>query len=431
MEEEAEEMSKHLCHFIHTNFSDQMRNTLLSKKAQGVLRTLHGRIMRADASWQKNRDKIRETPVRMIAQSQSPQEQSSPSYLHIPEEIRQSLDKATKYEKVYRFSLNGDIYTVTMIYPVQEGDMPFAMMKTRNAKITRFCDAALHKIYMWLFVADKFATRDCSTSMNIRLYFTDHLKMLAKTPMEPLAEIHANTAFTTSCAPSTEIHLFRKEEWFKVFIHETFHNLGLDFSSMPEKDLATKQILTLFPIQAKDLRIFETYCETWAEIINVLFTAIFSTQDRKNWPLILRKIEKQLHYEAMWSAFQCAKILRHYGLTYAQLTDRTSSRAQVARNTQYREYTYILSYYVIKAVFMSRPSEFLEWCLAHNDGNLLNFKKTGENIDAFCTAIATLYQDPVFLNRVLAAEEWFRRYGSSSWKNANIESHTLRMTLFG
>ena len=30
----------------------------------------------------------------------------------------------------------------------------------------------------------------------------------------------------------SEIIIFRNEEWFKVFVHETFHLFGVDFSNM-------------------------------------------------------------------------------------------------------------------------------------------------------------------------------------------------------
>ena len=38
-----------------------------------------------------------------------------------------------------------------------------------------------------------------------------------------------------------------KEEWFKVFIHETFHSLCLDFSMITISNL-NKKIKNIFPI---------------------------------------------------------------------------------------------------------------------------------------------------------------------------------------
>ena len=34
------------------------------------------------------------------------------------------------------------------------------------------------------------------------------------------------------CRETSEITIYREEEWIKVLIHELFHNLNLDFSSM-------------------------------------------------------------------------------------------------------------------------------------------------------------------------------------------------------
>jgi hypothetical protein len=63
------------------------------------------------------------------------------------------------------------------------------------------------------------------------LYFTNYLKILPPANGSIIDQEHANTAFTTSCKTNTEINLFREEEWFKVLVHETFHCMGLDFSS--------------------------------------------------------------------------------------------------------------------------------------------------------------------------------------------------------
>ena len=65
-------------------------------------------------------------------------------------------------------------------------------------------------------------------------------KVLPSSPFVILSPTHANTAVTTTCTADGEICLFRKEEIFKVFIHETFHSLGLDFSSMSNTALNSK-----------------------------------------------------------------------------------------------------------------------------------------------------------------------------------------------
>jgi hypothetical protein len=98
---------------------------------------------------------------------------------------------------------------------------------------------------MWLYVANHYASRECSQKMNIYIYFTDFKKVLP-TSERMIHRENANTAFTTSCQTVTEINLYREEEWFKVLIHETFHNLGLDFSEVDDKS-SRNAILKIFP----------------------------------------------------------------------------------------------------------------------------------------------------------------------------------------
>jgi hypothetical protein len=257
--------------------------------------------------------------------------------------------------------------------------------------------------------------------MSVHLYFTDYTKTLSKTrDATPLNPVHVNTAFTTACAPSTEIFLFRKEEWFKVFIHETFHNLGLDFSSMDNGNVNTL-VSKIFPVTG-DIRLYETYCEMWAEIMNALFVSVLSTQKAKDHETaVIRKFRTMLGFESVFSMFQCVKILEHYGLTYH---DMTSLERRSHGLKKYKEETYILSYYIIKSIFMTHVNDFVEWCLDHN-GDTLDFKKNPTNMSDFVRLITELYKTPKHLELVDFVENV-----DLSETDAFIRN-TLRMTVFG
>ena len=137
-------------------------------------------------------------------------------------------------------------------------------------------DYHLCKIVMWLNLAFSQASKECSRTMKIYLFLTDLLKGLP-TSQKPLGSMNVNTAFTTSCQENTQILLYRYEEWFKVFIHETLHCLGLDFSHQEHAHHEVdKQILEMYRgcDPQLDVRLYETYCEMWAEIVNALFCCI-------------------------------------------------------------------------------------------------------------------------------------------------------------
>ena len=122
---------------------------------------------------------------------------------------------------------------------------------------------------VWLHICMQYK-KSCAKTISIYVYFSPFLKLLPEERSadgdEILSPTHVNTAFTQRCVPHGEIVIYRQEEWFKVFIHETFHAFGLDFGS-PKLDQALK---ALFPIESK-YDAAEAYTETWARIINCVF----------------------------------------------------------------------------------------------------------------------------------------------------------------
>jgi hypothetical protein len=333
-------------------------------------------------------------------------------YNYIPSNIRSEIDRMDKNAYVYRFSLQSKEYQVVFIYPVDS-------IYSENLFIKR-----IHKVIMWLYVANNFASNKCSQKMNIFMYFTGLEKTLPISK-KTISQEHANTAFTTSCKTTTEINLFREEEWFKVFIHETFHNLGLDFSGMNE-NLSRQQILSIFPVESQ-VNLFETYCEMWAEIMNVVFIVFFSSKDRENLgkiPSFITKTEEHLHYEQVFSLFQCIKVLHFFGLDYRELYE-DSRKNEVARDLKFKEKrTNVLAYYILKSIYMFYLNDFIEWCIQHNRSSL-DFKKDEQTIHSYCNFIRSHHKEKGLLHSIDIMEDWFRTnniYG--------IECTTMRMTLF-
>jgi hypothetical protein len=390
-------MTSKIQDFVKTAFSSEIKDAMpaFSPRSKAFIQTLYDAVLESEQSWNKiGKPSIKESGITTSSENYVPD--------HIP---YPAIKTMTLSKKTYSFAVRSRKINVEMAYPAG---------KLSETQIVKFFQEAIRKVYMWIYVATRFASRDCSNAMSIHLYFTDYMKTLSKTKSEPLNTVHVNTAFTTSCSPSTDIFLFRREEWFKVLIHETFHNLGLDFSSM-NNDAANSMISNIFPVTG-DIRLFETYCEMWAEIMNAVFVS-FSTTTKSG----INKIRSILGSESVFSAFQCVKILEHYDLTYH---DMTSSQLRSVGLQKYKEKTYVLSYYLIKSVLMTHVNDFIEWCLDHN-GDTLNFKKTPDNIEDFVRLITKLYKTPKHLELIDSSEK------------INLPSvdefvrHTLRMTVFG
>ena len=273
----------------------------------------------------------------------------------------------------------------------------------------------IKRVYMWVYIASHYACFKCSQTMNINLYLTDHTKILPGMG-SVIGRPHVNTAYTTSCSDSTDICIFRAQEWFKVLIHETFHNLGLDFSDM-RNSTADVQIGKMFKVDS-DVRLFEAYCETWAEIANTMFLSFFSTKIKDNYGIMMGKLDNMLETEARFSLFQCVKVLNYNNIVYTDLLNESKRR-------HYREDSHVLSYYIIKSLLLYNKNQFIGWCVSNNKV-LLDFNKTARGIDSFCGLVRSLYTDPIYINATRTIGPWFIYNRLSN----SLARKTLRMTTF-
>ena len=401
--------------FLEANMSNIIDNivpTKFSDTSIGLLNTLFKHIQEGFESYI---EKIKEgtisvEPIDFKNQSIFPR---GSHFGYCPEEIKKHITGMHKVGNVFKFALQGHKVVIRIICSSKKGD-----------KLREFMNTAIQRIYIWLYLAFQYSDAKCSKTMNIYLYMTGLEKTLPKTG-SPIREINANTAFTTSCQESTQMHLFREEEWFKVFIHESFHNLGLDFSEFNHQK-TNADVLKIFPVSS-DVRLFETYCEMWAEIVHCLFIVFFESKERDPEALI-RETQLLIDKERVFSMFQCAKVLDFYGLTYTDLYEVTE-QAKVNRRNKYKEETHVLSYYIIKSIFMFYVNDYVEWCVAHN-GHSLNFnKKPGQlnkNLTDYCGLLRDHYNKDEYKQIQTAMDKWFDN--NSTKENMKILK-TLRMTV--
>jgi hypothetical protein len=307
-------------------------------------------------------------------------------YDYSPEIARNEIESMSKFGCVYNFILNGRNIQVTII-------MPRTNINRHN------CNEKIKRIFIWLYIATKYSEYECSRHLNIFLYLTD-LKKLLPSNHKHIREENANTGFTTTCNTTSEIHIFRDEEWFKVLLHETFHNLGLDFSGIENKTI-NQCIYSIFPIKTEQ-KYFETYCEMWAEIINVMFVIFVSSKNKKIENLIKKTIVI-LNIEREFSLFQCVKVLQFYGIKYSDLYENTPSAAH-ARIHKYKESTPVFSYYILKSIMMFFIDEYIDWCATHNQSSI-NFNKNPNNLIKYCEFIREHYKNPFYIDAIKSIEK--------------------------
>ena len=111
----------------------------------------------------------------------------------------------------------------------------------------------------WLIVCSEVAPPRCSRDLDVHLLRAPFNRILPESRAVTLGPMHVNGGYATSCARVGEIVVYRVEEWFKVFVHETFHAFGLD-AGAGSADLTTLS-RSLLPVEAShDVR--EAYTET-------------------------------------------------------------------------------------------------------------------------------------------------------------------------
>jgi hypothetical protein len=312
--------------------------------------------------------------VATASQISRPQSFNSKSF---PDIIRNHIDHLAASELTYTFSLFGR--EIKIIFIVEDTNVELHLDTYH-----KYVDSMI----LWLYILNEYSSKTCSNTLVVYLYFTSLEKKLPASNISILDEMNINTAFTTTCPRDSEIVVYRKEEWFKVFIHETFHNFALDFSDM-NNDAAHKCILSIFKV-VSDVNLYESYTEFWAEIMNALFCSFFSIKDKTNVDDFLDYSEFFINFERTYSFFQMIKTLNFMGLTYSDLYS-SSQHSSVLRDNLYKENTNVLSYYIIKCILMNNYQGFLEWCKLNNF-SLLQFKKTLSNQKEYCKFIEKNYK---------------------------------------
>jgi len=351
------------------------------------------------------------------------------------------------------------------------------------------------KIYIWLKILSKYSSVECGKNLECFIYLTHFKRKLPSCSGDetssniyhytdsPENEIdddaenmngagnkndrvisasNVNGGLSNICQTDGRILVYRREEWFKVLIHESMHNYGLDFSTL-DISMANKKLHSIFSIQ-KDIKIFESYCETWARVMNVFFESYFELNrysrtlfthltTRKKF---INKIHKQhfvsiknrnvdtgvtgvidkkdkflnifydnLQHESVFSIFQCVKVLNFMGLDYNIISNCNDENYIIVKKF-YKEQTNVFAYYIIVAILIANFNNFILWCIDNNT-NLFNFKKTNEAIESFVMFISKNYKNNDLLNMIVNLEKRLENRRPDD----ELLLTTMRMTVIG
>jgi len=436
---------------------------------------------------------------------------------YIPSSIVSYIKEKCTYVLTYSFHID-ETRTAKVNFIIFE-DSTYEINNIKKKSASYFKNGVL-KIYLWLKIASKYAAKECAPELECFIYLTPFKRshpIFSKEQEQEreqeqgveaayedyeeyeelyhhvntqhgkgvLKPIHINGGVSNLCQPSGRVIVYRKEEWFKVFIHETMHNYGLDFSEM-DISAANGLLHKVFTIQ-KDVKLYESYCEVWARIMNVVFETYFDINSRakfssrttrknfidnlklkenqdevvlvdggalvsntetnivntasvtsaRNRKKFLKQFYTYLQYESLFSLFQNIKILNYMGLDYNIISNCTDSNYIVAKKL-YKEETNAFAYYIIVSILLSNFNNFILWCIDNNT-NTIQFKKNKNNIINFVQFIYKNYKKNELLNMIVDLEIRLETMDAAGEDNPdNQESRqnnemlrTMRMTIVG
>ena len=329
-----------------------------------------------------------------------------------PEQIRENVKTNLLGEVSYRCNILGR--SVLFSFYFMEDNMFNEIHKI---------DGLVKKMIMWLIFITPFVSSKCSKTLNVLCYLTSFKKGFPSSNITVLNSNNANTAFTYRCPGDGQIIIFRKEEIFKVFIHESFHTLGLDWYN---NDIIKTKVKGLFPISS-DMNINESYCEYWACFMNSIFTA-YSLPGGEKLDGFLIYSEYCLSFERIFSLIQMVKILHFMGLTYPDLYEKNSISKQ-KRDLLYKEDTNIFAYYILKCILLFNIYDFLKWCKTNNT-NMFSFDETSHNYNKLYEFINSKYKNKHFLKSIKNATILLDRLQKEQLDTENdFIFNTMRMSI--
>jgi hypothetical protein len=411
--------------------------------------------------------------------------------IYIPTKIANYIKEKAIYLIEYSCDLgNGKSVKVKFIL-FENSRYELNNIRKKGASYFKHC---VLKIYIWLKLLSKYSNVECGKNLECFIYFTQFKRKLpSRSEFETSSNVyhngdssddddmygagseagnktdsvigasHVNGGLSNICQPDGHIIVYRKEEWFKVLVHETMHNYGLDFSVLDDILVSNKKLQSIFSVQT-DIKLFESYCETWARIINVLFETYFEVNRHglslfsplttrkktihnihnirkqnkehfvsvKNKGIVKDKKERFLNifydniqHEAVFSIFQCVKVLNFMGLDYNIISNCNDANYIIVKKL-YKEHTNVFAYYIIVAILIANFNNFILWCIDNNT-NLFNFKKDVVSVDKFIDFISKNYKNNDLLNMIVGMEKRLENRTNGD----EVLLNTMRMTVIG
>ena len=288
------------------------------------------------------------------------------------DKIRNYISSNTKSKLSY--SYNDSQYKITISFYLMKDDIS-------NDEFISNVEEYFHVMLTWLIICSKISDKGCISKkkMTIDIFLSPFKKELPSNDIDLLEPFNINTGFATRCGGDKNgVVIYRKEEWFKVFLHETMHYFAFDENL--DNDELIDEISDFFLLKKK-IKVYEAYCEFWSRIMNSVFIAFMlcngndngnnNSNDNSN-DYFLKKCYELLEYERTFSSFQSAKMINRHNICYNSIKDKKSNPN--INNFLYKEKTNVFAYYIITNILMNNYEKYVNYCLDNNSSLFLHNK---------------------------------------------------------
>jgi hypothetical protein len=268
--------------------------------------------------------------------------------------------------------------------------------------------------------------------IKFKILLTDQLKEMPRKH-----KLFGPSEVNSGSTDYAEISIWRKEEHFKVILHESVHFFNLDgtFDLAEQNDNIDLKCHFQIDNNVKT-RIYESYTESLAVFLNTFANAyqIFyiNQNDSRNINLTENQLQeiKQIKdklwiQEKKFFLLQIAKIFIHINPKSNNFADFLvdTNNCQISRQEskhKLHQTTSLLSYHIIKGANIIFEKDFLQW--------LKNpFDPHPKSLYKFADYILPKTKDPIFINLVNKAIKYLKTPNIKFSKNIR---KTLRMTSY-
>jgi len=284
-------------------------------------------------------------------------------------------------------------------------------------------DLIVEKMLLVLQLIIAISNNDLRNGQHVTFFLTPFQKKL-NSNSNILGAKNANSGFTYPYLKNGVTFIYRKEEFFKVFIHESIHYYGIDKALHKDfsNDAKYNKFINSFNIRPQDIAkigINEALTEYWTFIIYIIAQSYKKSIALANF---IYEFENSYKLELLHIIFQVVKILNYNKLTYSEFLTKYSN--------QYKETSHIFSYYIVKTLLVYNHSDLLKSAIFDiNFSSSLNIalKSDPNSINTFFIKLLSYVYDSRFINIINKVSAYTKTNARSIYKQKIISSNLMMM----